>query len=262
MAPLSKNRIAFGPASRNQSKKPNPKPTRRRPKGRIALFHKADRSLIIKTGQLDLLTTVRYADGCTHRKCGWSSCSIGVVVSSMRLRTRNSRSIVRASARVQCMTSWILRTPSACRPCSVSTGPRCTSAAQRSCSCSGDISQVYNVWQCSRSPMTTASSTQPPVMWGLLFSPTTRQTTHVAMLPRLFILLIEGQAYVLAIFGSYLWGRWVVHPSKAGFATSKAGYVAGLRANMQLYSLILATLAVSAVHEAVEVIGATPLIQH
>jgi hypothetical protein len=82
------------------------------------------------------------------------------------------------------------------------------------------------------------------------------------MLPRLFILLIEGQAYVLAIFGSYLWGRWVVHPSKAGFATSKAGYVAGLRANMQLYSLILATLAVSAVHEAVEVIGATPLIQH
>jgi len=87
---------------------------------------------------------VRYADGCTHRKCGWSSCSIGVVVSSMRLRTRNSRSIVRASARVQCMTSWILRTPSACRPCSVSTGPRCTSASQRSCSCSGDISQVYN----------------------------------------------------------------------------------------------------------------------
>ena len=29
----------------------------KRPKGRIALFHKADRSLIIKTGQLDLLTT-------------------------------------------------------------------------------------------------------------------------------------------------------------------------------------------------------------
>ncbi|MGA9624944.1 MAG: hypothetical protein WBQ65_10770, partial [Bryobacteraceae bacterium] len=29
----------------------------RRPKGRIALFHKADRSRIIKTGQLDLLTT-------------------------------------------------------------------------------------------------------------------------------------------------------------------------------------------------------------
>ena len=34
--------------------KPNP---RRRPKGRVALFHKADRSLANKTGQLDLLTT-------------------------------------------------------------------------------------------------------------------------------------------------------------------------------------------------------------
>ena len=48
---------------------------------------------------------VRYADGCTHRKCGWSSCSIGVVVSSMRLRKRNSRSVLRASARLQCRTS-------------------------------------------------------------------------------------------------------------------------------------------------------------
>ena len=35
------------------------KTQRRRPKGRIALFHKADRSLINKTGQLDLLTTER-----------------------------------------------------------------------------------------------------------------------------------------------------------------------------------------------------------
>ncbi len=32
-------------------------PTRRRPDGRIALYHKPDRSLIIKTGQLDLLPT-------------------------------------------------------------------------------------------------------------------------------------------------------------------------------------------------------------
>ena len=37
--------------------KAKPKPKKRRPKGRIALFHKADRSRINKTGQLDLLTT-------------------------------------------------------------------------------------------------------------------------------------------------------------------------------------------------------------
>jgi len=87
---------------------------------------------------------VRYADGRTHRKCGWSRCSRAVVVSSTRLRTRNSRSVARASSRVQCRTSWIVRRPSACRPCSVSTGPRCTSASQTCCSCSGDTSQVYN----------------------------------------------------------------------------------------------------------------------
>jgi len=87
---------------------------------------------------------VRYAGGRTHRKCGWSSCSTWVVVSSMRLRTRNSRSAARASSAVQCRTSRMIRRPSACRPCSVSTVPRFTSASQRSCSCSGDISQVYN----------------------------------------------------------------------------------------------------------------------
>jgi hypothetical protein len=88
---------------------------------------------------------VRYADGCTHRNRGWPGCSPGVAVSSMRRRTRNSRSVVRASARVQWRTSWILRTPSACRPCSVSTGPRFTSTSQRSSSCSGDIRRVYNI---------------------------------------------------------------------------------------------------------------------
>ena len=86
----------------------------------------------------------RHADDRIQRKCGWSSCPTGVAVSSIRLRTRNSRSVVLASARVQCRTSWILRTPSECKPCSVSPGPRFTSASQRSCSCSGDIGQVYN----------------------------------------------------------------------------------------------------------------------
>lgn len=98
-----------------------------------------------------------------------------------------------------------------------------------------------------------------PAVWGIWFSSTRSQVT---MLPRLLVLLIEGQAYILAIFGSYLWGRWVIHPTKSGFGTRTAGYRAGLRTNMQLYSLILATLAVSAIYEAVEVIGAMPPTSH
>ena len=50
----SRLRLWFYP---NGTPRPNPKPEKRRPKGRIALFHKADKSLIIKTGQLDVLTT-------------------------------------------------------------------------------------------------------------------------------------------------------------------------------------------------------------
>src|ERR1019366_3387957 len=43
-------------SSPKEKQKPKTKP-RRRPECRIALFHKADRSLNNKTGQLDLLTT-------------------------------------------------------------------------------------------------------------------------------------------------------------------------------------------------------------
>src|ERR1043165_6546741 len=41
-----------------EKQRQNPKPRRRRPDGRVALFHKADRSRINKTGQLDLLPTL------------------------------------------------------------------------------------------------------------------------------------------------------------------------------------------------------------
>src|SRR5258708_39942675 len=52
--PPRRLRLLFCPKGKQR---PKPKPKRRRPKGRIALFHKADRSRINKTGQLDLLTT-------------------------------------------------------------------------------------------------------------------------------------------------------------------------------------------------------------
>jgi hypothetical protein len=85
--------------------------------------------------------------GRTHEKerpdCGPSG-SLGAVVSWMRLRNLKSPSAARASSNEQRKTPWIVRTPSACKPCSVSTGPRFTSASQTCCSCSGDTSQVYN----------------------------------------------------------------------------------------------------------------------
>src|SRR5260370_23822811 len=58
--PPRRLRLLFCPKGKQR---PKPKPKRRRPKGRIALFHKADRSRINKTGQLDLLTTVGLSRG-------------------------------------------------------------------------------------------------------------------------------------------------------------------------------------------------------
>jgi len=91
-------------------------------------------------------------------------------------------------------------------------------------------------------------------MWGLMLSPTSPKLLLV-MLPHSVVLLLEGQGYVLAAFGVYLWGKWILHPEGAGLATRGEGYLAGLRANLSLYWLILPVLAVSAVYEAVEVIG-------
>jgi hypothetical protein len=91
-------------------------------------------------------------------------------------------------------------------------------------------------------------------VWGLTLSPTSPKLLLV-MLPHSVVLLLEGQGYVLAAFGGYLWGKWLVRPESAGLATHGDGYRAGLRANLALYRLILPVLAVAAVYEAVEVIG-------
>src|SRR5690349_11068763 len=54
--PRRRGRLSSPRKRLRQKQRPNPT-TRRRPSGRITLFHKADRSLIIKTGLLDLLPT-------------------------------------------------------------------------------------------------------------------------------------------------------------------------------------------------------------
>src|ERR1700686_5183626 len=77
--PRRRRRLSSPRKRPRQKQRPNPKP-RRRPNGRVALFHKADRSRIYKTGQLDLLTTpedrgqfsqaVRFADEAVELRSG------------------------------------------------------------------------------------------------------------------------------------------------------------------------------------------------
>ena len=95
-------------------------------------------------------------------------------------------------------------------------------------------------------------ATLRPFVWGIAMAPTTPKMLHV-MIPHSLTLLMEGQAYVLAAFGSYLSGKWFLFPRTAGLETHWQGFVAGIRANLILYPLILTILAVSAVYEATEV---------
>ena len=90
------------------------------------------------------------------------------------------------------------------------------------------------------------------LLWGLLFSPSDA-TLRLVMLPHAVTVFLEGQGYVLATFGCYLWGSWILRPAKAGFVSRKEAYVAGLRANGRIYALVFAVLAVAAVYEAIEV---------
>ena len=87
-----------------------------------------------------------------------------------------------------------------------------------------------------------------------MLSPTDPRLLLV-MIPHSLTVLLEGEAYVVAMFGCYLWGKWLIRPASAGFPNSREAYHAGLRANLQLYRLVLVLLAVAALYEAIEVIG-------
>jgi hypothetical protein len=95
------------------------------------------------------------------------------------------------------------------------------------------------------------------ILWGLMFSPTTHML-RVVMAMHWLTIVLEGQAYILTAFGSYLLGKWWLFPKSGGMQTHLEGYVAGLKANFALYSLILPVLAISAVYEASEM----PVIRH
>jgi len=88
---------------------------------------------------------------------------------------------------------------------------------------------------------------------GIALAPTTPEMA-MAMIPHSLTILLEGQGYVLAMFGSYLlWAR-ALRSRHYGYPDFKAGYWSGLKANARLYLLIVIILAVAAVYEALEII--------
>ena len=90
------------------------------------------------------------------------------------------------------------------------------------------------------------------LQWGLLYPPTGLGLT--SLLPHYVTLIVEGQAYVLALTAAVIQGRMFLRPGSVGIASHRGGYIAGLRATARLYPLIAAILLVVAFYEAAEVI--------
>lgn len=103
--------------------------------------------------------------------------------------------------------------------------------------------------------------------WGLLFSPTT-QNLAVAMIPHLGTMILEGEAYVLAMMGAFMLWRNVLWPEAPQAGAGYAGlrpkpdrvqaYLEGVRLNLRLYVPITALLLVAAIYEVLELVYIVP----
>jgi hypothetical protein len=96
------------------------------------------------------------------------------------------------------------------------------------------------------------------LLWGLLMAPTTTELALV-MIPHSLTLVLEGQAYVLAVFAAYLHGMAFLRPHTVGLASHREGYLAGLKMTGRVYVLVILVLAAAAVYEAVEVVAMVQL---
>lgn len=96
------------------------------------------------------------------------------------------------------------------------------------------------------------------LLWGVLFAPI--GPLRVTLIPHSLTLLIEGQAYVLVAFATYVQARKFLWPHHYGLDSHKAGYKAGVRSTFKLYSLVVLALLLGAVYEVVEAVYFMPLL--
>jgi hypothetical protein len=100
-------------------------------------------------------------------------------------------------------------------------------------------------------------------LWGILFSPPLTNIGVKEVVIGLLIallLLLEGQGYVLVMFGAHLQGKAFLSPFQTGAATIGQGYLKGVVAEGKIYLLVVLTLIVAAVYEALIAILILPFL--
>ena len=90
------------------------------------------------------------------------------------------------------------------------------------------------------------------LLWGLLFSPSA--VVGAGLVFHLPTIILEGQAYVLAMLAAYLQGMAFLRPKSMGVRTHRQGYWEGVKLSVRVYLLVVVVLLVAAVYEAVSVI--------
>ena len=91
------------------------------------------------------------------------------------------------------------------------------------------------------------------LLWGVALAPTSPELAR-AMIPHSLTLVLEGQGYILAMLGVHILWTSTLGGLRLGMSGAVSCYLAGLRANLNIYRLVLLVLAVAAVYEAFEVI--------
>jgi hypothetical protein len=91
------------------------------------------------------------------------------------------------------------------------------------------------------------------ILWGLIFSPM-HPSMRMVMLPHALTLILEGQAYVLAMLAAFIQGRAFIWPQTVNVEGHWRGYLEGLLRTGKIYLLVVLTLFIAAVYEVLEVV--------
>ena len=93
-------------------------------------------------------------------------------------------------------------------------------------------------------------------LWGLLFAPTEASGLGPTLWLHAPTILLEGEAYIVAMLGVWLWWRPVFGRNSARWHAWRSGALLQVR----IYALVATILAIAATYEAIEVIWLGPAV--
>lgn len=96
------------------------------------------------------------------------------------------------------------------------------------------------------------------VLWGVLVLSLIPFEAY--SVPAWLTMVLEGEAYILAMLAAYIQGKAFLWPEIVGADTRRQGYVKGLEATWKLYVLVVVVLAVAAIWEAFAAIYLMPML--